>query len=169
MFYYYSGLLVWFGIVFGYVYVSGFVLYLLIPYDLDYNERNKRDWHYTTWLIALPAIIGISPKYKPVSGTIRMFYSCVLICAMILFQLAFSRIYEFLHLDIPRHQVSSFREIVENNFHLMGSQEAFNILSDNEKVWLSNERSLSPSIISILFNSTVRQKFHRLRQYERMH
>lgn len=113
-------------------------MYVLIPYDLDYKERNKRDWHYTTYLVALPAIIGISPNYHPVSGTIRTLYSCVLICAMILFQLALSCIYEFLHLDIPKHQISSFRELDEYNFNLMGSQEAFNLVSGSEKVWLEN-------------------------------
>lgn len=139
---------VWFIIIFGYVYVGGFVLYVLLPYDLNYRDRNKRDWHYTTWLIVLPAVIGTSPNFKPLSGVNRMFYGCVLLLAVILFQICFSSIYEFLHLDIPQHQLASFQEIVERNFRLMGSPEAVNFISENQKV----RQKINGKIIHLRFH-----------------
>lgn len=53
---------VWCGFIFVYGYGSGFILYLLIQFDKNYAERNNRCWHYTTWLIALPAAIGFSQR-----------------------------------------------------------------------------------------------------------
>lgn len=70
---------VWVLVIFGYGYVSGFLLYLLIQFDEKYEQRNNRDWHYTTLLISLPSVIGTSQRFRPHSIKIRFIYAFFLI------------------------------------------------------------------------------------------
>lgn len=125
----------WFLIIFGYGYTSGIVLYLLIQFDVKYDHRNSRDWHFTTWLVALPACIGMSPNFRPVNGTTRIFFALMLMSAFFFFQIIFTRWYEIFNNNQKAwRQISSFKEVIEKDFHLAGSQEAFNILHQNKKV-----------------------------------
>lgn len=124
----------WFLIIFGYGYTSGLLLYFLIQFDVKYKQRNFRDWHYTTLLVALPACLGMSPNFRPVNGTTRLFFALMLISAFFFFQITFTRWYEFFNKQIPWRQVSSFKEIIEKDFRLAGSQDAFNILHRSGKV-----------------------------------
>lgn len=125
---------VWFLAFFGYGYPIGLLLYLLIQFDLKYRQRNHTDWHHTTLIITLPAFLGLSPNFKPLKGTVRIFYALFLISAFFVFQIAFTRAYNVLHAQRPWHQVSSLAEIMEMDFLLTGSLEAFNLLSRNEMV-----------------------------------
>lgn len=124
----------WFLLIFGYGYTSGFFLYLLMQFDLKYQHRNSRDWHFTTWLVALPACIGLSPNFRPVNATTRIFFGLMLMSAFFFFQITFTRLHELLHRQVPWQQISLFKEIIERDFNLIGSQEAFNVLQQSKKV-----------------------------------
>lgn len=124
----------WFLIIFGYGYISGFLLYLLIQFDPNYEHRNCRDWHFTTWLVALPACINMSPNFYPVKGTTRIFFALMLVSAFFFFQIIFTNFYEFFNKQVPWRQISSFKEIIEQDFRLVGSREAFEMLNRSEKV-----------------------------------
>lgn len=124
----------WLLIIFGYGYTSGFLLYLLIQFDLQYEQRNIRDWHYTTWLVALPACLGMSPSFRPVNTTSRIFFAFMLISAFFFFQITFTRASDFLFNRMQWNQVSSFEDLIGNESRLAGSQEAFNILTHNKMV-----------------------------------
>lgn len=117
----------WFGIIFIYGYPCGLILYFMIQFDLKYEQRNNRDWHYTTLLVALPACIGVSPRFCPAGSFVRVFYAFMLISALFFFQILFTRTYEALHKQVPWNQVSSLGELMENDFRIIGSQEAFNL------------------------------------------
>ncbi|KAG4079216.1 hypothetical protein HA402_004591 [Bradysia odoriphaga] len=151
----------WFLIIFGYGYTSGLILYLLMQFDLKYEHRNCRDWHFTTWLVALPACLGMSSNYRPLNGTTRIFFALMLISAFFFFQITFTRSYEFLHKQTPWHQVSSFKEIIENDFHLKGSEEALNMLRQSNK--FSNSKietfhiceDISECLVHLLHNNKL--------------
>lgn len=125
---------VWFLAIFGYGYSIGFLLFLLVQFDRRYNRRNQIDWHHTTWLITLPAIIGLSPNFYPIKGTVRILYAFTLISAFFAFQVAFTRSYDVLYIQIPLHQVSSLNESIDEDYHLSGTSEALHLLSRNQMV-----------------------------------
>ncbi len=133
----------WTLFIFGYIYPCGFLLYLLIQFDLKYKRRNFCNWHHTTGLLVLPAVIGISPNFQPVKGTVRIFFAFVLVTAFFFFQIIFTRTYELIHRRIPWHQVSSFNEIMENDFSFIGSLEAFNLLKENKMVTCKRKKLIS--------------------------
>lgn len=118
-------------------YVCGFLLLVMMQFDKEYKQRNNRDWHYTTWLVTLPAFIGLSPSFYPKGGSIRIFYGVYLIFSIFCFQVVFCYWLDFLKLEMPRHQISTINEIFDNNFRLMGTQDVYNtIIAVNEKVKL---------------------------------
>lgn len=125
---------VWLLVFFGYGYPMGMLLYLLIQFDRKYKRRNDIDWHHTTLVVALPAIIGLAPNFQPVKGTVRLLYAFILISAFFVFQIVFTRTYDLIHFHQPWYQISTFKEIVDEDLHLAGSSEAFHILSRNKMV-----------------------------------
>lgn len=124
----------WFGIVFGYGYISGSLLYLLIQFDLNYEQRNNCNWHYMIFMVALSAGLGVSPSFRPKDGVVRIIYGLMLITAFLFFQIAFSNMYNFIYRQISWRQISTFEEIIESDFRLVGSREAFNVLNQSKKV-----------------------------------
>lgn len=124
----------WLVIIFGYGYPSGFLLYLLIQFDPKFEQRNNRDWHYTTWLVALPACIGMSPNFHPISCTSRIFFALMLASAFFFFQIIFTRTYLMLHYEMPWRQISSFKEIIEEDYGFVGAEEALKMLRQRPEV-----------------------------------
>ncbi len=124
----------WFAVIFGFGYSCGLLLYLLIQFDLKYERRNDCDWHHTTWLVTLPAVIGLSPNFKPVKGTVRVFFIFVLVIAFFFFQIFFSRAFDVVYSEIPWHQIASLNEIMDEDFNFAGSLEAFNFLNRSKMV-----------------------------------
>lgn len=125
---------VWLLLIFGYGYGSGFLLYLMIQFDEKYEQRNNRDWHYMTWLVALPSVLGTSQRFRPHSVKIRFIYSFFLIAMIFLVQYAFVNLYTFIQIRFPKHQIKTVEEIVYNDLMLMGSEQVRRILEVDEKV-----------------------------------
>lgn len=125
---------VWLLLIFGYGYGAGFLLYLMIQFDEKYEQRNNRDWHYTTWLVSLPSVLGTSQRFRPHSVKIRFIYAFFLLAMIIFVQYAFVNLYKFIQVRFPKHQIKTIEEIVYNDFTLMGSEQVRRILEIDQKV-----------------------------------
>lgn len=132
---------VWFTIFFGYGYVYGTLLYIIIQFDTKYKQRNNRDWHYTTLLISYTSFAGIGQRFQPISWNIRLFYGVILIGMIFCVQVALSYWYKFLQIQAPMHQISTIGEIISNDFELKGSMPAKNAIDFDEKVRNSLKQS----------------------------
>lgn len=125
---------VWLIVFFAYGYVSGFLLYLLIQFDAKYKQRNNRDIHYTTILISLPSVIGVTQRFQPYSGKIRIIYAIVLVGLIIGVQIALVHFYKFLQIRFPRYQIATLDEIIAYQYVLMGSAHVQQLVWTEKKV-----------------------------------
>lgn len=129
---------VWITLVFGYGYGSGFVLYLMLQFDKGYRQRNNRDWHYTTILIALPTFIGISQRFHPKAWTARIFYGCMLLGMFAFTQIGTTYLFKFFQVRFPKHQIATIDELASNDYTLMGSSRVRNLIRLNEQVSINS-------------------------------
>lgn len=116
---------VWLVQIFGIGYISGFLIYIMIQFDLDYRHRNQRDWHYTTWLISLPAVIGVNQRFQPKRFTLRIFYFFFLVNTFIGTQIFFFYVIQFVKIPIPYTQTSTVAEMIDSEFRLAGTREVY--------------------------------------------
>lgn len=141
----------WIGIVFGFGYVTGYILYIFIQFDEKFKYRNFRDWHYTTWLISLPAVIGVNQTFKPLYGPLRIFYGFMLLIGVILslFLLTFgmARAKNL----VPMYQVSTVAEILDNEYRLFGSRECLEMIKYDERVISQSQFHFPIKIFVFLF------------------
>lgn len=126
----------WIILIFGIAYPTGLILYIMIQFDLKYEKRNQRDWHYATWLIALPAVIGINQRFQPKCSPIRIFYGFILIMMIFLWQIVFYFLVRFIKIPYPRPQVSKIVEIIDWEYRLSGPIEVFHLVTMDERVCL---------------------------------
>lgn len=124
----------WILLIFGVGYISGFVIYIMIQFDVKYKNRNQRDWHYTTWLVALPAVIAVNQRFRPTYWPLRMFYWLLLITMVVLWQIILFHCVRFIKIPILRPQISSINEIIEDEFRLVGSNEVLQLISSDDRV-----------------------------------
>lgn len=124
----------WIGMIFGVGYVCGTVMYFMVQFDMKYKHRNKRDYHYMTWFVAMPALIGMNQHFQPKSITLRLFYGYVLIIMVFAWQTFFLLGFEYFKEPIQRAQKSTIDEIVDYDFRLAGSAEVLQIISFDERV-----------------------------------
>lgn len=127
---------VWLLIIFGVGYVLGFVLYIVIQFDLKYEKRNRRDWHYTTLLIMLPAVIGINQRYQPGFFSLKVVYFIISISCVAFFQIFFYEMVRFLKVPVRHSQISTVAEIIAKDFHLSGSTEVVSMIKFDKRVFL---------------------------------
>lgn len=125
---------VWLILIFGVGYISGLVFYIMIQFDLEYKHRNQRDWHYTTLLIALPAVIGINQRFHPKYTSLRLFYLTLVIMNIFNWQVLLFKGLKFAKITIPKRQISTIAEIVDNDFHLAGSINALGLIKFDGRV-----------------------------------
>lgn len=124
----------WILIIFGIGYTTGWILYIMIQFDLKYEKRNQRDWHYTILLIALPTVIGISQRFHPKSGSLRVFYCFMLITSIAIWQIVLFLGVKFLKVPVQKHQLSTTAEIIDWTYRLTGSPEVLSLISFDERV-----------------------------------
>lgn len=124
----------WLLLIFGVGYTCGFLFYIMIQFDLKYEKRNQRDWHYTTWLISLPSVIGVNQRFQPKSHSLRFFYGFYLVVAMFAWQNIFLLVIPFIKKPIYRPQISTIHEIIKDEFRLAGSTEVHSLISFDERV-----------------------------------
>lgn len=124
----------WIIYIFVFGYGTGFVLYLLLQFDLEYKQRNVRDWHYTTWLIALPIGIASNLRFQPKYWPLRLFYAYAMVCGVVVWTIGFTYVLEKVKTPVQRHQISTIDEIVYNDFRLTGSAEVKELLSHDNRV-----------------------------------
>lgn len=124
----------WFIFVFGYAYLAGFVLFLLIQFDLDYKQRNNRDWHYLTWLVSLPSVTGFGQRFHPRGWKLRLFYAWMLIAMVFTIQICTCYLYKFLQVRVPRYQVTTIQEINSYGYILMGEARVRHLIMADDQV-----------------------------------
>lgn len=124
----------WLLLIFGVGYSVGFVLYIMVQFDSNYEKRNQRDWHYTTWLVALPAVIGFSQRFHPKYGPLRIFYGFILIMMIFIWQIALYLGVRFIKVPVQRPQVSTRAEIIDWEYHLAGVPEVLGLISFDNRV-----------------------------------
>lgn len=125
---------VWFLFIFGYAYLTGFILFLFIQFDLSYKQRNNRDWHYFTWLVSVPSIIGFGQRFHPRAWRLRLFYAWTLISMIFCVQLCTVYLYKYLQVRFPKHQITTIEEIKSNGFILMGEARVQRLITADDKV-----------------------------------
>lgn len=125
---------IWILLIFGVGYGSGLLLYIMIQFDLKYKHRNNRDWHYTTWLIALPAVIGVNQRYHPKYGPIRLYYGFLLIMMVFAWQIMMWYGFRFIQQPVQFSQLATVNDIRDNEFRLVGSAELLPFLSQDSRV-----------------------------------
>ncbi|XP_031639772.1 uncharacterized protein LOC116351775 [Contarinia nasturtii] len=123
----------WLILIFGIGYVTGLILYIFIQFDLKYEKRNQLDWHYTTWLIALPAVIGVNQRFYPKYLPLRIFYGFILIMSLFHWNIVFHYGVRFIREPIQRHQISTVTEIIDEDFRLAGSAEVSNLIAFDDR------------------------------------
>lgn len=124
----------WVMYIFGVGYGIGFVIYLMIQFDLEYTNRNSRCWHYCTWLIALPLVIGVNQRFHPKYIPLRIFYALSLFIMMLAWQRIFFKGLDFMMYPYRKTQLSTVSEIIEGNFRLAGSPEVLSWAMVDDRV-----------------------------------
>lgn len=124
----------WFLIVFGFGYGTGFLLFIFIQFDTEYVHRNVRDWHYTTWLISLPVIISMGPRFTPIRTSLRIVYGLMLFAGMLTSIFVLTYGISSWSVAIRRYQVSTQEEIISNEYRIFGSPECLEAIKFDSKV-----------------------------------
>lgn len=126
----------YFILIFGVAYGIGFMIYIMLQFDLKYDQRNRRDWHYTLILITLPGIIGFNQRFKPKSTSLRMFYGFILIMMLFIWQIVYFKAIRFIKIPVQRPQISTIDGITNHEYHLYGSPEVKTFISFDKRVKL---------------------------------
>lgn len=124
----------WLLIIFAVGYGLGSLLYIGIQFDLKYEQRNQRDWHYTTLLIMLPTVIGINQRYNPGFFSLKIIYFVVVMACVVHFQIFFFQGNRFLKIPVRHSQKSTVTEIIAKDFRLSGSNEVLSMIKFDERV-----------------------------------
>lgn len=118
----------WAFLIMGIVYFFGTILYLLIQFDLKYEQRNNRDWHYFILLIMIPICTGVNQRFNPQHWMLRFIYFGSLLTAMYFQMLIGVFFYNYLKEEFPLHQIATVNEIIKKDFHLAGSHDVLNAI-----------------------------------------
>lgn len=121
-------------IVFGVGYFTGLLLYVIIQLDVKYVYRNQRDWHYTTLLIMLPAVIGVNQRYQPQRIVFKLLFFVIIMACVVHWQLFFYALVRSLQMPKHRPQISTIDELIEHEFRLCGSTEVRSLITFDQKV-----------------------------------
>lgn len=132
-----ASLVCWFLMIFGVGGLTACVIYLMLPFDFEYKHRNHRDWTYITFQVVLAALIGINQRFNPKYIPLRVFYGFVIIIMVFAWNTFFLLGFQYFTIPAQRWQVSTVKEISENNFELTGSAEVLALISFDERVSLS--------------------------------
>lgn len=124
----------WILLIFGIGYGIALLIYIMVQFDLKYNQRNNRDWHYTLLLITLPGIIGFNQRFKPKSTSLRIFYGFILIMMLFIWQIVYFKAIRFIKIPMQRPQISTVDAIASHSFHLSGSLEVKALISFDTRV-----------------------------------
>lgn len=124
----------WILIIFGVGYVGGFLLYIGIQFDMEYKRRNQHDWHYTTILIMLPAVIGVNLRYQPGFFTLKIILFVISMACIVHWQIFLFKLVRFIKIPIRHAQIATIDEIVTMDFRLAGSEDVLSLISFDQRV-----------------------------------
>lgn len=125
---------VWLTIIFVVGYGLGFVLYVVIQFDLKYEQRNQRDSHYITLIIMLPTVIGTNQRYQPGFFSLKIVYFVIVMACVVHFLIFFYEAARSLEVPVQRLQKSTVAEIIAKDFRLAGSKDVLSMIKFDERV-----------------------------------
>lgn len=127
----------WIMTIFGVGFFCSFVLYILIQFDLEFKDRNRRDFHYMLYMIMMPAIIGMNQRYQPKRFLLKFLYCGIAFVCVPHWSIFFYAMIRFQKVPIHKYQISTIAEIIETDFRLSGSSEVRNMILFDSKVFSS--------------------------------
>lgn len=153
----------WLILIFGIGFVTGFAIYIMIQFDLKFKARNRIDWHYTTWLISLPATIGMNLRFQPKSFVLRTFIFFHAFSSFMACQFIFWFAITYIKTPTPRLQISTISEIIDYKYQLFGSFEVLPMISHDKRVNIyddSHSEHDSVKKIRFFFSMNVHKSTH---------
>lgn len=122
-------------------YIIGFIAYIFIQFDLEYEQRNQHDFHYVMLFIIWLTVFGCNNRFHPKLSIIRIYYVLTLLITFIFWQIVFLLGIEFMKTPIQHPQTSTVKDIARKNFRLSGSTEVFGLIASDERVNFHNTNS----------------------------
>lgn len=133
----------WILLLLGPIYGTSCILYLMMQFDRNYEQRNNRDWHYTVILIALPMLTGLNQRFQPKSWSIRVFYGCMVLSMFAFAQIGATFTFKYIKLQFPTYQMATVEELARNEMILMGSEHAWDLVRTSKMVCFWNMTDFS--------------------------
>lgn len=134
----------------GMGYVNGFILYLLLAFDPN-PENRQRDLHYTTYVVSLSSYIGVSQRFNPKHWPLRTYYFIGLLFGMAFFTMFFQNIMVYTTMRIRKYQLTTVTELIDEDFRFAGEATALDYMRNQALVSLRRFASLHSSYFAILF------------------
>lgn len=107
-------------ILIGLLYINGAVFFFFIPFDRKLDHRNVNYLH-ATLLIAIPAMLGVAPRFFTKHWPLRLFYLVVLWFGISFFGIFLNNALMFATVRFRMHQVNTIGEMVDGGFSFTGS------------------------------------------------
>lgn len=124
----------WFLMIFGVGGISALIMYFMIQFDLNYEMRNNHNLVHMIVLVALPALIGINQRFHPKFMPLRIFYGFLILIMVFAWQSIFLLGWRFFSVPAQRPQTSTVDELIDYDFRLAGSVDAFAFISQENRV-----------------------------------
>lgn len=121
-------------IVFGVGYIIGTLIYVHIQFDVEYEHRNRRDWHYAVVLTALPMVIGVNQRFYPKNFTLRLSAFYFMMAFVLAWSAIFLELIRFIKVPVQHVQVSTVSELIQREFRLAGSAEVDSLIAFDQRV-----------------------------------
>lgn len=128
------------------VLMQSIVLSFLIQFDRKYKQRKHRDLVYSTLLISLPSIIGISQRFHPKNSLLRIYYGFNLLCGMVIVAYIITYGYAIIKKSVWAYQLHTIAEIVQDDFRFAGSET---VLESMRKQTIVSGREIIVSSLSM--------------------
>lgn len=104
-------------------YSIALIFFLMVPFGK--NEK-KIDFNYSAYLVIFPLLANLPTIFQPKTWSCRIFFVAVSFCGLVFFAYSFAQLqYTIMNAFKYRYeQISSFEDLRNGDFVLMGSNEA---------------------------------------------
>lgn len=104
------------------IYLEGIILYLLMKYERGHPGFMKKDYHYCVLMMATSALTGMPHiTYHPKSKRMSLFIGLMIITGILISTAWNCFLIKVLTRPKYRAQIYTIAELIENDFHLVGS------------------------------------------------
>lgn len=136
----------------GFIVVS-VLIYLLLPFDENYEHRIENfDMFYCFLCVVIPAVTAVSCPYNPKKFIFRFTYWLLVVCPMFFHMFIGAFLYNFMNYQFYLYQISSVNEILDAEFRLTGSMEVLNVIKQDSMVRYEGSFILINKILILIYN-----------------